>query len=304
MKVLIKHVSYIICYLIIVVTLQPQQVFAVCSKLPRFSARSEPYITKSIEVPVECSLILEAGVHLTFKPNTQLSVFGSLTITGSVENPVVLKAEQPIIGWKGLVGFLGSQVSISHLTYSDSHQGMRLDNPPTTFRSVHFLDNIVSHLGIGVAGNKYVETAVLQDVWIEERKASNQENIGLTVLGDEVLLIVDGLHIQTPERGKGAVKVTGAYSRVTYNNITFSGCSSETRFEYRKMYGVFPQTTCKINPLPVLFIPGYGTSISFPAMLQAPDTAEPVRSFGFIKALTPGYFTFLDTLKEKNYRMK
>lgn len=274
---------------------------ATCSKVPTFSDQGKEYVVGTIEVPLSCELRLEAGTVLKFKPGSSLRVKGELVVAGSTVREVVLMPEQVSFGWDGLLGYPGSALEIQHLRYEGSTRGLWLEQPPLLFRSVHLLNNKQSTIQIGAPTYTFTQQHIYQDIWIEEQVSlQSAQSVGLTVSGREVWVVVDTLHVQTPLQGEGVVQVLGTQRDVVFNAITFSGCASTVQFEYQKRYAIVPNPSCKQKQLPVLFIPGYGTSLSFPAMVSPPVPGSTLPGLHFVKYLTPGYYDFLDALSTAN----
>ncbi|CAN5118345.1 hypothetical protein BH11PAT4_BH11PAT4_0080 [soil metagenome] len=268
-----------------------------CSKVPTLSTPGKEYVVSSIRVPVGCELKLRAGVVVQFKSGATLTIQGKLEVTGEVASPVILKGASGVT-WKGLVGDLSSDISVVGLEVRDS-EGMQLAQPPSVFRDVHMIDNVRNTVVFGVSHFVYEKTYIVQRLWFENQKLGDAMlEVGMSFLGQQHLLTVDGVHFQAERRGSGYVRSLGNVTNVVYNNVTFSGCDLEVVSRNPLEYSVVPKSTCAKTVLPVLFVPGYGTSLNLTKMVSPPVPGQVVQGLHFVNALTPGYSVFLKSLKD------
>ncbi len=270
-----------------------------CESVPSLSTPGKEYVVSTVTVPVGCKLKLRAGVTVKFKAGARLRVLGSLEVAGLPGSPVTLTSASSGAPWKGMVGEAGAGVEVSNLVVTGSSEGLQFSDPPSVFRGVHMLDNIRNTISVGTGGFRYERNYVFQDIWFENRDAdAAMLETGMTFNGIDHLLTVDGVHFQAKQRGVGFVKAVGASKFVSYNNVTFSGCESKTVIVYQHEYGLIPKENCLQKELPILFIPGYGTSIHLGAMSHPPNPGEVIHNLHFIGKLTPGYTDFLKALDD------
>ncbi|MFZ9044422.1 MAG: hypothetical protein ACO2ZZ_01060 [Cyclobacteriaceae bacterium] len=119
-----------------------------------WSNNSATLVTDTLLVEANCHLTIDAGARVFFDPNAVLFVAGSLTITGTNENPVILRSsrmdnryKQAPGLWNGVYFLEGSHDNhLSSAIIENSETGLRLGTPDNdTIADLIIENSIIRH---------------------------------------------------------------------------------------------------------------------------------------------------------------
>jgi hypothetical protein len=117
----------------------------------RWDRNNAQLITDTLVVDSHCSLYIEEGTRVLFDPSAALFVLGSLTVSGTAEDPVLFRASRMDDAYKQAPGFWNgvyflegsSQNEINHLILENSQTGLRIGTPDEDDLADVVLQNVI-----------------------------------------------------------------------------------------------------------------------------------------------------------------
>ncbi|MEI8197666.1 MAG: right-handed parallel beta-helix repeat-containing protein, partial [Phycisphaerae bacterium] len=94
------------------------------------------------KVPVGQELVIDAGATIICEPNSQITISGTIRITGDVKKPVTFRGTKSLPGsWKGIMFQAVEKADIQYLWVSDAENGVQLVKSNGTFTGCIFAGN-------------------------------------------------------------------------------------------------------------------------------------------------------------------
>jgi hypothetical protein len=267
--------------------------------------QANSYIFNGIQVESAGSLLIDPGVSVLLAPGSQIVVNGSLKAVGTASAPVIFDALEPVLGWKSFRADENSQVSMHETEFHHFSQAVSIFSQSPTLDELSLIDGIDNRLILGEESINYPDISV-DHLWFKNIQEGDQmTGSGLVFRGFHSRIDADELHfqdsrveaIQNP--GYLTVRIEGGYSQAYFPKIYFpSQCPAIlNRFVLSKYFELIPDIAhCTAKLIPIVFVPGFGTSINMEKLSSTSLLPATASSRHFIKQLTPDYTVFLDTL--------
>jgi|GEM_PF-6288416 len=304
---------FIFIFFLIVGCVFPKVVFAdtlpqdyVVSGSEKFTGSTYPHLLSSLIVPAGTSLKIEAGVKLTFTAGALFLINGTLTIAGTEKNPAVLQAQSGSI-WNGVYA-TSPQVSFSWLTITSAQNALIATKGGTKFEHLLLEDNIQNTLVLGQVGYTHFFSYDLNNITFQNRLLGTaMGNEGVILQGNSpVVNFHDSLfkdtRISVPHGVLGLL-IEGERIDMKQNNILHTrGCKfgQKTSTSASTLQLEFNSDSCNAQIIPVVFVPGYGTSINLSQLTQGKPASPELAGWRFFQGVTPAYTAFLQDLGQNN----
>jgi len=271
----------------------------------KFTQSSYPHLLSSLTVPVGTSLKIEAGVKLTFTAGALFLINGTLTAAGTEKEPIILQGQNAAL-WSGVYA-TSNTVAFTQLTITNAQTALIATKGGTKFEHLLLEDNMENVIVLGQVGFTHSMSYDINNITFQNRLlGSAMGNEGLIVQGNDPIInfhnnLFEDIRVSV-SGGVLGVLIEGEGLSFVQSAIQHSrGCKFGQKFSLDgSTYQLgFNSDSCNVHVIPVVFIPGYGTSINLPQLVQGNPTPT-LEGWRFLQGITPAYTTFLQTLKVNN----
>lgn len=275
----------------------------------RWSSRTVPDEFFDVIVAPGAHLEIEAGTFVRFRMGSRFVVQGKMTVHGTRDRPVVLTGISPSYRWEGIRIEPGGSLEGEFLDVRWSQAGVRSENGVWPFMYLRLIDNHHNVLSLGADNVAFSgKTRVREVTFARNLSAVPPGSTGIEIRGIGVDLEIDqARYLENRLRASQDSHFVGVRIFQPYENVWvksahhLDGCllmilSGDYQGD---MMAGFDGTGCQNRDLPVVFVPGFGTSINLDVLTKVPiDEPQPDGWF-FPEFLTRSYQVLLQALEER-----
>ncbi|MBU6388948.1 alpha/beta hydrolase [Patescibacteria group bacterium] len=259
-----------------------------------------PYTFSGITVKNGAELIIDPGVTIYLLGGAEVRIDGKLHAVGTSDAPIILTANNQD-AWQGMT--VSAQATTSTLAYISFQffQGpIQVLNLRPSLHNLELIDGVDNSLEVGDGSQAY-STMNISDIAFRNYLRGNwMRSEGIRANGSWKKLTVTRIAISDNrpptelDWSRIGVSMLGAWGERTLNSITFpSGCQSFMKINIPGQLTLISSdpSRCPGLTLPVVFIPGYGTSINLKVLQDPlPQMLGPDQGvWQFFHLLTPSY---------------
>lgn len=264
--------------------------------------QANPYTFQNIIIASGGSLLVEPGVSILLSKGGSIDVIGTFLLAGTPEQHIHIGGADLHHPWQSLHIHTGSISMVSYTDFSSSAGALVIQSMQTTWDHVSFTDGVENVLQFENPTGTPASPTLGNLTFINRQLGNSMGNNGVLFFGNFDRITLNSFAIEDErihsEHYLIGIRVNGSYRVVTVNSGTFNGTcrgAFETRLSGQVSFMANPDT-CLIGRIPVVFVPGYGTSINLEKLASSTDRTITPTGWRFLRSLTPSYFQLLDDL--------
>lgn len=265
------------------------------------SRASSPYFFDAVHVADGAKLTIEPGVQLILAENALVTVDGTIVSEGSSEQPILWTGQDVSHSWSHLHISSSSPASVfTFTTFRYFSDALVIDTPQTTFNHDSFIDGKRNLLEINGTADP-ISLHLEELTFANQNLGGDMHDNGLLFQGHFQDIHVRNIFFQDARMLSSlyilGLRAVGAVSTLEADGVWFATCPStiHTNGLGTRIDVVLNQAHCSWKNIPVVFVPGYGTSIDLQKLTNPEDRAVG-GSWHFLNGLTPAYTQFLNDL--------
>jgi pimeloyl-ACP methyl ester carboxylesterase len=271
-----------------------------------------PRIMGSLDIPVGHTLVVEAGAQLLFTPGAILSIEGTLKVEGSAAKPIVFAPLDETGSWMGIRSSCDAHISVHHALIKGADDGARICGSSLSVGNVAFSNGLRPRLVLGSPDSVYSQEFHLEHISFGTSLIGNRvQELGIRFEGHWTSIAIGWVTFprwsRIPEALRPNTLMVSGIARTTQWNFVTYGSDCLPTF-YPNNSGIItlgPQpSSCPEKPRPVVFVPGYGSSINFGALSEPETDGSSSSNWHFSRLLTPQYYTLFSWLTANNIPYK
>ena len=271
----------------------------------KFSATNHPGVLSSLDVPKDTSLTILSDVTLVFSEGALFSVEGTLRIAGTALHPTVLKSSVGF--WRGIYDSSGMS-SYSWVTLQSASAPIIITKGESQFQHVRLIDNKENTIVLGQIGSTYDGVYTLTGItFVNKLLGTSMGNEGIVVQGFGTKMEASGIDFQDNRAGSYpliGVSIEGPQANTHFQQVSHQrACSLKIQISPQNhVQYIFDPNTCDSNQVPIVFVPGYGTSIHLPTLTSVHPTPT-LDGWRFFQGVTPSYTSFITSAKNSGVKV-
>lgn len=252
---------------------------------------------KNLIVAQEDTLVVEPGVVIAIAPGGKVEIAGSVLMLGTETSPVVITGN-----WRGALFSSSATVQLVHVQFKHFEGPVRIATSQFTARGLLLEDAIANTLIFSGSNGAGYQLSNL--VFSNVLRGAAMQSAGIVVESTDTSLEVFGAAFlgSYPTTAK-----VGLYLEHGYRNVGAHGFSNDrgcafvtTRVENHMVYTYeLLGSGCHVDA-PVLFIPGYGTSINIAKLTKPTPLPAELDGWSFSRVISSSYKYLLDAFSRNH----
>lgn len=257
---------------------------------------------------------VEPGGTLIIKPNSVIEIAdqgtviidGKLEANGTTTQPITFTSYQHM--WASFQSNLSAKLALNFLTFRNFSNGITIFNPGGQLHNITLLDGLENILIIGEAGLS-LPTLQIEHIFFENHLAGNlMQHAKLLLTGTYLNLQMNDIHFQDsrleavrgvsqPYIENQAISHTGGFTNIYFPG----GCTGNPKIIKQGGLMMLKVDTapCAGKVTPILFVPGFATSLN-PALITQLPGAIGGKNWYFLRPFTMAYAAFFQDLELSN----
>ena len=259
-----------------------------------------PYYLYGIKIDQGGDLTIEPGVQIIFHACSDLENYGKLTAVGTSVDRILISSDGSGFWWK-LISDHSAIISLKYLTIEKFTGPIQIKSDIEYLGDIDLIDGIENNLVIGSEEllHEPRSNLLLENIRIMSYTVGVlYTRLGIETYGNRERLLLNNIRIMDGRTWEGRFPI---YARIdlhgyqaywSLTKVIFpGGCGARRGDSTGSLYADlnFYQDAYSCNrQRPLIFIPGYGTSINLNNLLT-PGGGSPSDKWEIIPMLTPGY---------------
>jgi hypothetical protein len=270
-----------------------------------FTSAHHPELLGSLRVPLGTTLVVEAGTTLLFDTKAPVLIDGVLKIQGTEKAPVIFQPVQENSYWNGIYS-RDPDGEYVWFTMRGSQLPFNLIFGAKKLSHITLEDNLQNTLGIGIFGSTRTAADRLDNITFRNRLGGNRMgSVGILVNGRSTAVALSTITFSDTRAGIPG-GFFGIYIEQVIGSLTVSGVTHQRQCQIHKevsagstvQHYIFSEESCAERTIPIVFVPGYGTSINLSHLVKPEVSSTPFAGWRFFQGVTPAYSAFLRDVRQ------
>ena len=266
---------------------------------------SYTYVLSGIEVEPQATLVIEPGVTVELTEAAQVTINGALEVQGNALQPVQFISQGNTF-WDQFSCAESSLCNLEYVDFGHFTHPVAITTPHFKLVGVTLDDGLDNRISIGGPGYSLSTISVSQLLFRNLHLGPAMKSSGLSIEGTVSDVTIKQITIEDarepnvfPWQNSGLL-VKGSFRSVLVESFTVPyQCRT---IPVDGVPGAFfhvisDSKGCAAKRLPVVFVPGYATSLNMNVLAKPPGEMTDTQGWRFLASLTPAYSDFLADLQ-------